>query len=334
MGDSDGPPMEGIAGFARWPHYATHVRSVLDAIDPTLPLYAARTGSPWGPQPPPGWEPDVVIVAGFADLQAIQRWRPAKIVHLEHGAGQTYEGITSPSYAGGKHRLLGTVDLFLTAGEHGAARWRDTYPDIPAVPVGAPKLDRHHRAPHGDGIVFTRHWDCRLVPETRSAVDHYRRALPDVIARLKADGHRVYGHTHPRCPQGMRRWWEQWGAEVLADETEVFAHGGMLVADNTSMIYEFAALDRPTVCLNAPWYRRDVHHGMRFWDLIPGPQVNEPDGLHDAISAAFLPQWGDTRRDVSTVVYGAPVGSAGEIAAEAIRVALGGDGAGCENEQR
>jgi hypothetical protein len=52
-------------------------------------------------------------------------------------------------------------------------------------------------------------------------------------------------------------------------------------------LYEFASTGRPVVVMNAPQYRRDVHHGLRFWDYPPGLQVDRPEQLADTIARAL-----------------------------------------------
>jgi CDP-glycerol glycerophosphotransferase len=104
---------------------------------------------------------------------------------------------------------------------------------------------------------------------------------------------------------------------TLAD---VFDRADLLVADNTSAMYEFASLDRPVVAVNLPTYRRDVHHGMRFWNLVPGLQCDTPQDLPDVIAAALVdpPEAQAMRTRAVDATYAHTDGGASERAASAI----------------
>lgn len=319
-----------VDGFATFPHYAAHIRPVLDALPPPLQgqLWARHTDRAWGPQLRSNSPAAAMtVVAGVTDVQAM-RGR-TRLVHVDHGAGQSYGGdlrsATSGGYPGGQHPDLARVELFLTPGEGAAERWRASQPQATVVAVGCPKLDWWATQPNPDPTVigFTYHWDCQLVPETESAWPHYQRGLEPVIRRLIDAGATVIGHVHPRAGNQAVARWRRLGVDVVVSEAEVFARAGMLVADNTSMLYEFAALGRPVVVLNQPRYRRDVDHGMRFWDLIPGPQVDDPAELAEVVEwvLAHPDQDRDLRERVSARVY-ARHGDAATAAATAIMEAL------------
>ena len=247
------------------------------------PPLALRDDRPVGASRPQGQR---TMVAGFIDLQKVKQGRA---VFLEHGVGQTYDACNSPAaghagYPGGIGRER--VDLFICPNRDVARRNRATYPNAAAAVVGCPKLDPwiKYPTPKGNEVVaFGFHWRCGLVPEAGTAWDHYRSA---VHAFAQHHGpHNVIGHAHPRLMAEARPLYERWGIPVATSFEHVLAVADLYVADNTSTLYEFAATGRPVLALNDPKWRRDCHHGLRFWDAIPGPQVDRPDDLTDAITA-------------------------------------------------
>lgn len=305
--------------YASAPHYAEHLAPVWSALAPALrglwlaPADVARHARSLGVGPVvplpvtvrgytggmSGYRAEVVdslvgerdaqtVVAGYGDLRDIRSWR-TRIAYMEHGSGLSYGGDSQAarhnSYAGGHDRK--SVELFLVPGKYPAERNRAAHPDIPVVEIGCPKLDRWHGAPGPDNakpvVAFAWHWDCRVVPETRSAFDHFGPVLADLAAD---DRWTLLGGAHERASNVRRAYGRHGIAQVtLSDAIE---RADVLVADNTSAIYEFAAAtDRPVVALNAPWYRRDVYHGLRFWDAIPGIECDDPRDLADAIAVAL-----------------------------------------------
>lgn len=303
------------------PHYARHLAPIWEALpeDRRGRFTSQRVGQPWGPQVRRPQLGDLVVVASYQDLLWAAR-EGRRFIHVEHGAGQTYggePGFQHPSYAGGSDPVFDLVDLFLTPGEHGARRWREARPRARAEAIGCPKLDALRSGPSPDPkvVAWTWHWDCTMIPETRSAFHHYRARLGEVIDSLRWLGCEVIGHAHPKGANMIRPEWERLGVEFVPTEAEVFARAGTLIADNTSMLYEFAALGRGTVVLNAPWYRRDIHHGLRFWDHPPGPMVDEPLRIPEMIASVVGLDHGlAIRNDAAAAAYAHTTGAAARAA--------------------
>lgn len=223
-----------------------------------------------------------VLVASHGDIKRVRREGRRRIAYIEHGAGQSYPGspkaAAHPSYAGGRDR--GDVGLFLMPNRYSADLWRAAYPRTRVEIVGCPKLDVLPAREPGPGpvVAVTFHWDCRLVQETRTAYYAFRAALPDLAACFT-----VIGHGHPRAldgPPDLRREYRRLGIELVEDFEDVCRRADLLVFDNTSAGFEFAATGRPVVVLNDPvgrtvgrGYRTTVEHGLRFWSAA-GVGVN------------------------------------------------------------
>lgn len=251
-----------------------------------------------------------VAVAGWGDTRLLT-WRP-RLVLCEHGAGQSYTGTAAghPHYAGGRQR--DRVDVFLCP-SWPAHRANEAVarPGQRVVMVGPMRLDpwlgrpRQARDPDGPPTVAVSfHWNCNLVPETRWAFPHYA----DAVETLADDtGMTVVGHAHPRAWPTLRAFYEKVGIPAWPDFDTVLDSADVYVCDNSSTLYEFAATGRPVVVLNAPWYRRDVRHGLRFWEYADvGVNVSSPAELAEAVRWADLdlsPNR-DRRNDICHALFG------------------------------
>lgn len=216
------------------------------------------------------------LVASWGDLKRARMRGP--VVLMEHGAGQTYIGQQSGSYLGAADR--DRVIAVLVPGPLALAHHQATS-DIPAYAIGSPKLDTYHlnpTPPTPRTVAITHHWDCHVVPETRSAYQHHYGAYRKLATKVH-----LVGHAHPRASHHFKRHCDRDNIPYAEHLDSVFAVASVLVADNTSALYEFASLGRPVVVLNAPWYRRDVEHGLRFWSHVPGVQVDGPGDLRDVV---------------------------------------------------
>jgi hypothetical protein len=281
--------------FARKPHYRDHLRPIWDLLPDEYKL----TGE-WG-------RFDWLLIAGGPDIRHGHPY-----VYVEHGAGQSYRGYTGPGYSGGSGH--DECKLFVCPNDEVAGRWQVRYPDIPAVVVGCPRLDRYHTGyePPERTVAITFHFDLRIVPETRSAFPHYRDGLANMIESYREQGWTVLGHAHPRYRRVLGPVWRslnvEWTDHPLRDVA-------VLIADNTSLQAEFLSCGRPVVALNAPWYRRDVWHGGRFWDW----SVQHVESSQEAANLRL----GELKRPTSHP-YAFADGKAAERAATAIQHVLSG----------
>lgn len=331
--------------YASRGHYLDHLAPIWRALPPerrgrfiidhAIAGEARRRGLDCEPGTP-GLGPPI-LVAGMVDAV---KGRPVAL--LEHGAGQTY-GNRHRSYAGGVAR--DHVSLFLCPGPAVARANRDAYPAAAVAEVGCPKLealavderglgcncagpagfyepgwtcagpfevaetcDYHGNIAEDRPLTFavSFHWDAGHVsPEARSAWDHYRTGLE---ALADAFPGRLIGHAHPRQLVHVAPVYRRAGIELVRDFADVVARADVYACDNSSTMFEWAALGRPVIVMNAPWYRRDVEHGLRFWSCADvGPNVEDLEGLVATMrsletSAELWPR--ERARQIVDEVYG------------------------------
>lgn len=226
-------------------------------------------------QPPPTKTP--ILLAGWP----AKGWRaPGRpIALIEHGVGQPYLGVDHCAHPGGRGR--DRIGLYLCPNQAVADRNAHAYPSADVAVVGAPHLDRWHRAlgerSASGPIVVSWHFAAAVCPEAGTAWPHYGPAALGQLAA--AFGDRLRGHAHPRLLPQIRHFYDQAGVDVIDWFPDVLDQAAVYACDNSSSMFEAASIGIPVVAMNAPWYRRHVHHGLRFWSHIPGPQVDDTDEL-------------------------------------------------------
>jgi hypothetical protein len=290
-------------------HYDDHLRPVYDELAP-------GDRGRWLTNPA-----DVnglTVVSSYGDQRDTA---PHPVIRFEHGAGFSFNGDPKsaghPSYAGGRRaeRAIG----FIVPNRWAADRWQTAYPHAEVRIVGCPKLDRLVRLPPPANpnpvVAVSFHWPCKVAPETGTAVYEYVNELRRLTKR-----HRIIGHAHPRLAARLAAWYRKAGIEPVATFEEVCARADLYCTDASSTLYEFAALDRPVVVLNSGHYRRDVNHGLRFWDHADvGIQVDRPADWLAAINLALTdpPAQAILRREAVAEVY-PHIGQSSALAAQAI----------------
>lgn len=236
-------------------------------------------------QRPPGGE--AALVASYIDMRAARRAGYQRIALMEHGIGQSYLGAADKHQRRDCHLPGGDdrdpVGLFLSPNAHAAKQDCDRYPGARVEVVGAPILDTLPRKPERSDppvVAVTWHWHSTYVPEMRSAFEHFRDALAGLPQQL-------IGHAHPQAGN-VPAFYKATGIEYEPSWRRVLERADVLIADNTSSMFEFAATGRPVVVLNDPHYRRNVDHGLRYWDAADvGVQVVRPDELAAAVDEAL-----------------------------------------------
>lgn len=305
-----------ITFLAEWRHYIDHLAPVYHEL-PGAELYCrehalehARSlgidAKTYEGKTAPIRRDALAVVASRYDYFHLREGTPC--VYTAHGNGQSFVTGEHNGYAGGTG--LDHVVQFLAVNEHNAGAWRRTYPDRRIDVVGCPKLDQlpERRPRERPTVCVSFHWDTRSsgnrISETWTAWPYYRKAV-EALVKHRRRTFDVIGHGHPRMVGGLQRWFDKLGIEWVSDFNDVLARADLYVNDCSSTLYE-AATVMPVVVLNIPQYRREVEHGLRFWEYADvGLQVDRPEQLADAVtwSLAEPATAAERRREVVDAVY-------------------------------
>lgn len=264
-----------------------------------------------------------VIVAAYSDLRSVVAARCGRVCLVEHGAGQTYLPGVSAGYPGGDGR--DDVSLFLAPNPRVLALNRAAYPDAAHALVGAPRLDALKRlrssTPRTEGwlAVLSWHWPCVAVhaPESGTAWLEYRDHLTWIAEQF---GGTIALHAHPRYASVVATFARKVGLEWIGDFRDVVKRADVYAVDNSSTLYEAAAVGVPVVVVNSQWWRRDIEHGLRFWShAAVGLQVDAPEQFPDALESTLRadPMRSERERlaaDVFPIIEGAAPLAAAAVA--------------------
>lgn len=262
-----------VTFFASRLQYANHLWAVAEKFHKVGVGYAQVLGVAREKEIAPG----LVVVASRKDARSLKD-RPVAL--LEHGAGQTYGAAER-----GRDWAVpnDNVVLFLAPSERVVDRNRDIYPNARCVVVSSPWVEKLAEIRNGfpwneavvpDTLVFTFHYEGSIVPEAGSAFSHFRNVLTE--AKRVWPGP-IVGTAHPRMMRRIKGWYEENGIAIEPNFAKLVRRMKVLVADNTSAIWEACALDIPVVLMNSPNYRTEEKindYWPRFWEWSTvGPNI-------------------------------------------------------------
>jgi hypothetical protein len=281
-----------------------------------------------------------VVEREYLGMQSVVAMSTSTGTLIAEGFASHNSGVNHGSYAGGPGHEQ--ADLFLCPNQRIAALEHLRYPHARAVAVGCPKLDawrRIHRpryemssaAPRRAAtIAVTFHWQAflkddqsKMVPEAGWAFDTWKETIAELARTFPG---RVLGHGHPKAQRWLRSHWDEMGIEYVARAVDLLARADCLVLDNSSLGFEWAGLDRPTVWLRGADWRPDEvsrHGGPRFGVPLPGPElgtwaVGNVGEVVDAVNIS-MERFTLARAEVRQRVYG---GIPGEWSARAAAAVL------------
>lgn len=199
---------------------------------------------------------------------------------IAHGAGQTY------NTARWRYSNNDNLYLALCPNEHYYNYVKTNSKCKNIKIVGSPKLDKWYNYKKEKNekpvVAISFHHDRKACPESHSSFPHFKNILPQLFTQSKW---KILGHGHPRIIDQLIPIYDQYNIEYTRDFEEVLRKADLYICDHMSTLYEFAAVDnKPVVVLNAPWYRRDVEHGLRFWEHCDiGINCDNPEYLLNCV---------------------------------------------------
>ena len=218
------------------------------------------------------------------------------LILIIHGAGQSYVSHSGKRWGpGGTGREQ--VYLFLNPNEYCHTLNTTHYPKAKSKIIGCPKMDKWHQQvlmndikERGETpvVAISFHFESNVCQESRSAFPFFEHALLMLAHKNATREWKVIGHGHPRMMSTLEPYYKKLDIEVVTDFDEVMERADLYIMDHMSTLYEFASTKRPVVVLNAPWYRRHIEHGHRFWKYADvGINCNHPDQLEQCIIEAL-----------------------------------------------
>ena len=293
-----------VTFYASRVQYANHLWAVAEKYHTVGVGHARVLGVGKEKKIPPG----LVVVASRKDARSLN---PRPVVLLEHGAGQSY-GVAERGRDWAEPN--DNVVLFLAPNERVANRNADIYPNARHVVVSSPWVEKLAEVRAGyawdppvvpDTLVFTFHYEGSIVPEAGSAHNHFKETILEEAKRVWPGP--IVGTAHPRMMRRIKGWYDNHGVEIEPDFSKLVRRMKVLVADNTSAIWEACALDVPVVLMHSPLYRRNLDEEMwpRFYTHADvGYQIHDATDLPVALIDAYYDEFARERARATEAIYG------------------------------
>lgn len=323
--------------FATRPHFVNHMLPIFEqfkdgeavfTISKHIKDYVDGLGIPYRLSKRnsglffPEKDGDAIVVCAANNAMFAKKSNPRrKIIFMEHGVGITFP--TNQGYAGGGG-IRRSVSLFLAPNQHIYDKTKKALPGKPQVIIGTPYMDKwvNYSRPTStrDMVTISFHWNgSTIAPEAGNAVDHYLPHLEKVMKFLDEKRIDLAGHGHPRILEELRPAYEKLGIHIIENFQNVLEYSSAYINDGSSTLYE-AALIMPVVLLNAPWFRKDIDFGIRWWKWTNiGEQCETPEELPQMIvnavynpfsfvnersqmQRALYPYWGESAKRAALAI--------------------------------
>lgn len=253
-----------IDAFSSSPAYDHHIAPVFDALPPE------HRGTFHRPESLRQRDPSrPVLVASYRDAMTMGG---SPLIHLDHGAGQTYNGderaLRNGSYAGGDG--LDGVRLFLCASERVASMWRERYPEARAISVGVPKLDRWVEGPSRRVKLPEPDQEPRFAasPGTVSGLVPGLRQRPLTVYVARDTQNESDSAKNPEKSRGETgSAWHKTGDGPLQPVVAVTFHSDLALCPETRSAWRYYDPHLPRLVTDPRW--RVLGHGHpRLWPTI------------------------------------------------------------------
>jgi hypothetical protein len=208
------------------------------------------------------------------------------IILIEHGIGLTF-GKAAYADGVGQRNLF---DLLPVPNQHTSDK---VSPEMlkPHPVIGMPKMDKYFGQNYilntetpTIGIAF-HHGDQNSVPpEVGSAWEYWLPLLPALAKKYN-----ILGHYHPLSNPALLDEYKKLGIRTTSNFNDIMEQADIYLNDCSSTMYEFLVTGKPVVILNAPWFRKHVNYGIRFWEYTDiGPMVDSERHLERGIESLLI----------------------------------------------